>query len=192
MGARWRRGNGAVTYEIELRPPARREGFSVGRAPAFLSAGGTDDSPRGRIRCAICGRFPKGTGFLPCGILFGLVFAWYLDNAYVPALDFEMRMLQWPASRLLPYQVRARARHRELGPLFPRRGLPERLSLAHASGRHCLLSAGGAGDWRSIPEWSMDFHVRKGQIAGGRGAICAWWCATDGNSSSARTFPASW
>ena len=57
-------------------------------------------------------------GFLPCGILFGLTFAWYLDSAFVPALDFEMQMLQWPAKRLLPYQVRARARQRELVRFF--------------------------------------------------------------------------
>ena len=61
---------------------------------------------------------PKGTGFLPCGILFGLAFAWALDGANVPALDFEMQILQWPASRLLPYQVRAQARHRALVRFF--------------------------------------------------------------------------
>ena len=40
------------------------------------------------------------------------------ETANVPALDFEMQILQWPVSRLLPYQVRARARHRDLVRFF--------------------------------------------------------------------------
>lgn len=46
------------------------------------------------------------------------MYAWYLDNTLVPALDYEMRMLQWPPARLLPYQVRIRARHRKLVRFF--------------------------------------------------------------------------
>ena len=55
-----------------------------------------------------------GEGFLPSGVLFGLMYAWYLDNSYAPTLSLEMEMLQWPPSRLLPHQARARARYREL------------------------------------------------------------------------------
>lgn len=108
---------GCHVYEIDLRPPERRE--------CFLP----DASLRTYLRAALMMpqtgeplRFwqavPKERGFLPCGILFGLMFAWYLNNAFAPALDFEMRMLQWPASRLLPYQVQARVRHRELVRFF--------------------------------------------------------------------------
>ena len=55
-----------------------------------------------------------GEGFLPSGILFGLLYAWYLDNRYAPMLSLEMEMLQWPPSQLLPHQTRQRARYREL------------------------------------------------------------------------------
>jgi uncharacterized cofD-like protein len=110
-------GKGCREYEIELRPLAERD--------CFLS----DPNLRTYLRAAMMGRrsgdaarffrpVPQGTGFLPCGILFGLTFAWYLNNSYVPALDFEMQMLQWPASRLLPYQVRARKHHRDLVRFF--------------------------------------------------------------------------
>jgi uncharacterized cofD-like protein len=104
-------------YEIELRPPAGRECFLADAAlRSYLRTAGMVPKAGTPLHheCPV----PEGMGFLPCGILFGLMYAWYLDNAYAPALDFEMRMLQWPASRLLPYQVRARARHRELVRFF--------------------------------------------------------------------------
>ena len=108
---------GCRVYEIELRPAAERETFLPDSSlRTYLRA--AQMSPRAGDPLRHWRPVAKGMGFLPCGILFGLVFAWYLDNAHVPALDFEMQMLQWPATRLLPYQVRARARHRELVRFF--------------------------------------------------------------------------
>ena len=116
---RWREvaGGECRVYEIRLRPPAERDcAFVPAVLKAYLKAAQMAPRPGEPLRY---GRpVVKGTGFLPCGILFGLVFAWYLDAAFVPALDFEMQMLQWPASRLLPYQVRERAVHRELVRFF--------------------------------------------------------------------------
>ena len=104
-------------YEIELRAPGARGCYLPDdRLQTFLRA--AQMTPRAGTPKRFFRPVPKGTGFLPCGLLFGLMFAWYLDNTYVPALDFEMRMLQWPAARLLPYQVRARANHRELVRFF--------------------------------------------------------------------------
>ena len=110
-------GDRCRSYEIELRPPAARECFLPDAAlRTYLRA--AQMAPRPGRPLQFWRPVAPGMGFLPCGILFGLMFAWYLDSAYVPALDFEMRMLQWPSSRLLPYQVRARARHRELVRFF--------------------------------------------------------------------------
>jgi uncharacterized cofD-like protein len=110
-------GDLARIYEIELRPPARRECFLSDAALTTYLKAALMTPRKGADR--MYGRtVPKGTGFLPCGILFGLVFAWYLDSAHVPALDFEMQVLHWPAARLLPYQVRMRALHRELVRIF--------------------------------------------------------------------------
>lgn len=104
-------------YQIELRPPAARAGFLAEKSlRSYLRA--AQMIPQAGSALRYWRAVPQGTGFLPCGILFGLMFAWYLDSAHVPALDFEMRMLQWPASRLLPYQVRARKRHQALVRFF--------------------------------------------------------------------------
>jgi len=110
-------GTGYRAYEIELLPPARRECFLPDASlRTYLRL--AQMMPRAGEPLRYFRPVPKGTGFLPCGILFGLAFAWVLDGANVPALDFEMQILQWPASRLLPYQVRARARHRDLVRFF--------------------------------------------------------------------------
>ncbi|MDD3441053.1 MAG: 2-phospho-L-lactate transferase CofD family protein [Kiritimatiellae bacterium] len=116
---RWREvpGDDCRVYEIRLRPARERECWlSDAALRAYLRAAGMLPRAGDPLVC----RRPvgRGTGFLPCGILFGLMYAWMLDGAFVPALDFEMRMLQWPASRLLPYQVRERAAHRELVRFF--------------------------------------------------------------------------
>ena len=108
---------GCRVYEIELRPPSERACFLPDAAlRTYLRA--AQMMPRAGDALRYWRPVSAGMGFLPCGILFGLVFAWMLDNAHVPALDFEMQMLQWPAARLLPYQVRARMRHRELVRFF--------------------------------------------------------------------------
>ena len=110
-------GTNVRSYEIELRPPAERACLLAdAELRTYLRL--AQMAPRGGAGRRYFRPVPNGTGFLPCGILFGLAYAWMLDGAYVPALDYEMQILQWPAARLLPYQVRARARHRELVRFF--------------------------------------------------------------------------
>ncbi len=105
------------TYEIELKPPGQREcllddiGLKTYLRAALMSPRKGNPLVYGRT-------IPRGTGFLPCGILFGLAFAWYLDSAFVPSLDYEMQTLQWPILRLLPYQIKMRAQNRELVRIF--------------------------------------------------------------------------
>lgn len=120
-----RPGDRCRSYEIELRPPAERECFL---SDVVLRRYLRDAQmlPRRGAPLRHWRGVPSGMGFLPCGLLFGLIFAWFLDSAYVPALDFEMQVLQWPVSRLLPYQVRARARHRELVRFFREEVFPNR------------------------------------------------------------------
>ncbi len=56
--------------------------------------------------------------FLPSGILFGLMFAWYLDSAYGSKMEYEMSLLRFPAETLIPHQVQERARKQALVTFF--------------------------------------------------------------------------
>lgn len=110
-------GAGYRDYEIELRPPRERD-CCLGDAGLRTYLRLAQMTPRPNAPRRFFRPVPNGTGFLPCGILFGLAFAWALDSTFVPALDYEMQILQWSPARLLPYQVRARARHQALVRFF--------------------------------------------------------------------------
>ena len=44
-------------------------------------------------------------GFIPPGLLFGLMYAWYLDNSYAPVIENEMAILHLQEKTLIPHQV---------------------------------------------------------------------------------------
>ena len=98
-------------YEIRLRPPSARDCFLDDRALSdYLRLAQMQPRPGNPLRWWRA--VPHDSGFLPCGIFFGLGYAWYLDNRYTPSLSMEMEVLHWTPSRLLPYQNRSRTRHR--------------------------------------------------------------------------------
>ncbi len=53
-------------------------------------------------------------GFTPPGLLFGLLFAWYLDNRFAPNIDYKMSIMKNEPSRLIPEQVRIVHRRTDL------------------------------------------------------------------------------
>ena len=57
-------------------------------------------------------------GFLPPGLLFGLLYAWYLNNAYGGVMEYEMSLLKWPPHTLIPYQAQERVRKQALIAFF--------------------------------------------------------------------------
>jgi len=57
-------------------------------------------------------------GFIPPGLLFGLMYAWYLDNAYAPVMENEMSILHLPESTLIPHQVQEFRRKKALVDFF--------------------------------------------------------------------------
>jgi uncharacterized cofD-like protein len=104
-------------YEITLRPPQDRECFlSEAQMSTYLRlARMIPDSKNPRIyRITLY----KGEGFLPPGLLFGLTYAWYLNNAYGSMMDYEMALLRWPARPLMPYQAKERVRKQKLVDFF--------------------------------------------------------------------------
>jgi uncharacterized cofD-like protein len=57
-------------------------------------------------------------GFIPPGLLFGLMYAWYLDNTYAPVMENEMAILHLPESTLIPHQVQEYRRKKALVDFF--------------------------------------------------------------------------
>ena len=57
-------------------------------------------------------------GFLPPGLRFGLLYAWYLDNACGGVMEYEMSLLKWPPGSLIPHQAEERARKQALVDFF--------------------------------------------------------------------------
>ncbi|MBN2491385.1 MAG: YvcK family protein [Planctomycetes bacterium] len=45
-------------------------------------------------------------GFMPPGLRFGLLYAWYLDNRFGGLTDYEMSLIRWQVSDLIPHQSR--------------------------------------------------------------------------------------
>ncbi|HHD64020.1 MAG TPA: YvcK family protein [Desulfobulbaceae bacterium] len=53
-------------------------------------------------------------GFTPPGLLFGLFYAWYLDNRFAPNIEYKMSIMKNVMSDLIPEQVRIVDRRRKL------------------------------------------------------------------------------
>ncbi len=110
---------GVRCYEIRLRPPAQRGGLLTPRQmDAYLRLARMLPDPR-RPRCYRL-VLNGDEGFLPPGLLFGLLYAWYLDNRYGGFMDYEMSLLLWPRHALIPHQAQEQMRKQGLVDFFRR------------------------------------------------------------------------
>ena len=57
-------------------------------------------------------------GFTPPGLLFGLIYAWYLDNRFAAHVEYKMAVMRTDISDLIPEQVRMLSRRRALVEFF--------------------------------------------------------------------------
>ncbi len=57
-------------------------------------------------------------GFTPPGLLFGLTYAWYLDNRFAAHIEYKMGVLRTPISTLIPEQVKMSSRRQDLIDFF--------------------------------------------------------------------------
>lgn len=57
-------------------------------------------------------------GFLPPGLLFGLLYTWYLNNSYSSIMEYEMSLLHQPIRSLIPHQVNEQIRKQALIAFF--------------------------------------------------------------------------
>ncbi len=108
---------GARCYEVVLLPESERECFLTdAQLRSYLAlARLVPDAHDKRIhRLVINDR----EGFLPPGLLFGLMYAWYLNNSYARTMEYEMSLLHWHPRALIPHQAKERARKQALVTFF--------------------------------------------------------------------------
>jgi len=107
-------------YQLTLRPvPERR---------AFLNE---DDLQDYLLLARMCRsekdpatyfRLVTGSeGFTPPGLLFGLVYAWYLDNRFAPHIEYKMAILRMEVPDMIPEQAKISGRRQRLVSFFRRR-----------------------------------------------------------------------
>ncbi|OPY92979.1 MAG: Gluconeogenesis factor [Syntrophaceae bacterium PtaU1.Bin231] len=110
---------GARRYEIRLRP-VRDRGCYLDDADlrTYLRLARMLESPHDPDTFGIT--LNDREGFLPPGLLFGLLYAWYLNNAYGAVMEHEMSLLRLPPRKLIPCQMEERARKQALIRFFRR------------------------------------------------------------------------
>ena len=113
---RWIEQHGARCYEIVLRPSSERQCFLTdSQLSAYLRmARMTPDPKDPRIYRITINR---GEGFLPPGLLFGLLYSWYLCGSGF-TMEYEMTLLRWPLKSLIPLHARDRLRKKALVTFF--------------------------------------------------------------------------
>ena len=96
-------------FEVELRPLEQRRTFlSDPELREYLRLAQLEPG-RGdpmRFRMLVNGN----DAFTPPGLLFGLLYAWYLDNRYGGVVDYEMSLLRWKVTELIPKPSMERSR----------------------------------------------------------------------------------
>ena len=113
---RWVSQYGARCYEITLKTPAERACYLTdSQLHAYLQlARMTQDPEDERIfRITI----NNNGGFLPPGLLFGLMYSWYLCGSGL-TMEYEMNLLRWPLKSLIPLHMRDRTRKKLLVDFF--------------------------------------------------------------------------
>jgi uncharacterized cofD-like protein len=107
-------------FRVTLRPLAERQAW-LGDADLhdYLRLARMSRSERNPL---VYTRLVSGAeGFTPPGLLFGLVYAWYLDNRFAPHIEYKMAILRMEVPDMIPEQVKVGGRRRLLVDFFRRR-----------------------------------------------------------------------
>ncbi len=109
--------SGARQYEFRLKPKQQRECFlSDSQLHKYLALARMVQDSRDPLIYRIA--INNNEGFLPPGLLFGLLYAWYLSNKYAATMEYEMSILRWPPRSLIPHQAAERVRKQALVKFF--------------------------------------------------------------------------
>jgi uncharacterized cofD-like protein len=113
---RWIGLYGARSYEIGLKPPnARRCFLTDSQLHEYLKLARMTQDPSDPLTYRIT--INNNGGFLPPGLLFGLLYAWYLCGSGL-TMDYEMSLLRWPLKSLIPLHAKDRVRKEALVTFF--------------------------------------------------------------------------
>jgi uncharacterized cofD-like protein len=108
---------GARCYQTRLRPHQQRESYLTDaqlRKYLGLARMIQDSSDPLVYQITI----NDNERFLPPGLLFGLLYAWYLNNRYAATMEYEMSILRWSPRSLIPHQAAERIRKQALVKFF--------------------------------------------------------------------------
>ncbi len=146
------------SYEIRLRPPRERDCLlSPAQLHAYLRLARMVPDPghEGIYRITL----NNNDGFIPPGLLFGLMYAWYLDNTCAPIMENEMSMLHWHEATLIPHQVKEYRRKKALIRFFQERNF--RLCRAAQRLTQTMAAQAGSGIYRSAADarCRTAFHI---------------------------------
>jgi hypothetical protein len=107
----------ARRFEIRLRPPGERWSFLTDHhLRDYLALARMAPTPGDPTTYGIT--LNGAEGFIPPGLLFGLLYAWYLNNTYGGLMEYEMSLLRWPPTKLIPCQLEERKRKQALIAFF--------------------------------------------------------------------------
>lgn len=113
---RWIEHDGARSYEIVLNPPDVRRCFlNESQLQTYLKLARLTPDPEDALKYRIT--INDHEGFLPPGLLFGLLYAWYLCGCGL-TMDYEMSLLRWPLKSLIPLHAKDRIRKEALVTFF--------------------------------------------------------------------------
>lgn len=102
---RWIQLHGARRYEIVLKQPKDWHGYlSVEQMHTFLQLARMVPDPENNQVYGIS--INQNGGFLPPGLLFGLMYSWYLSGKGL-TMAYEMSLLRWPLKSLIPLHAEA-------------------------------------------------------------------------------------
>ena len=104
-------------FEIHLRQPSRRRCFlSDAELKRYLQLAQLSQSQKNHNHYTMV---INGTeAFTPPGLLFGLVYAWYLNNTLGGVINHEVSIMQWQISQLIPKPSMERERKQKLIEFF--------------------------------------------------------------------------
>jgi uncharacterized cofD-like protein len=106
-------------YKLTIKPPEERNTFLSDKELAeFLTLSRMNRSESNKY---LYTRLVNGNeGFTPPGLLFGLLYAWYLDNRFAAHVEYKMAVMRTDISDLIPEQLKMLSRRRALVEFFRR------------------------------------------------------------------------